>query len=188
MVWTVRPWGLVLYQAVPSVALGLVALIAALVHPKVGASVIAFGISCLFAGALSCVPLLRVDEASVYVRNFVRRRHWRPEEVSIRLGETSSLFTRAMAISQLVVDDGTTRVGISATTAMSRARAERLLAALQSFGVRLHSDADPSEFPTPNQAAKWRKLAEEATREWEEEQEVWRRLEEHRKRRQAGGA
>ena len=171
-----------LYQGLPSLLLGAVlVLIDFVVFEKPPVVGVGLGIACLFLAALSCVPLLKIDDRGIYVRNVLRRRRWqRGQPIGIHLGGTQMVFTRAMTFSQLVIDDGTRRMRVSATTGISGERLERLLDSLQHAGVRVEPEVEPRHFPRPDHDL--RDVMAEAAREWQEEQEIYRRLEEERKR------
>ena len=183
---TIRPWGLLLYQGVPAIALGVVILVVELL--SVGSRngvVIAIGAAFMVVAAMAWVPVLKVDAEEVYVRNVLRRRRFQRHEVrSVGLRDTPLLLSRGISFSRLVIHDGTRDMVVTATTGMSRQRAKWLLEELRSARFAIASDVTLEEFPVHDSWAAMQKAAEQEAAEWEEQQETYRRLERARRERE----
>lgn len=183
---TIRPWGLLLYQGVPAAVLGVVILVVELlsVRSRNGA-VIAIGVAFMVVATMSWVPVFRADGDEVYVRNFLRRRRFRRHEIqSVGLRDAPLLFSRGISFSRLVIDDGTRDMVVTATTGMSRQRAKWLLEELSSARFAVASDVTLEEFPVHDSWSAMQKAGEQASAEWEEQQETYRRLERARRERE----
>lgn len=148
-------------------------------------SVIAIGVAFMFVAAVSWVPVFKTDADEVYVRNFLRRRRFQRHEVqSFGLRDAPLLFSRGIFYSRLVIDDGTRDMPVTATTGMSRQRAKWLLEELRSARFPIASDVTLEEFPIHDSWAAMQKAGEQASAEWEEQQETYRRLERARRERE----
>jgi hypothetical protein len=183
---TVRPWGLLCYQGVPTALVGAFMLAAELL--SVGsrnAAMIAIGIAFFVVAAMSWMPVLKVDSQGMYVRNFLRSRRLQRHEVhSVGLRHTPLLLSRGISFSRFVVNDGTRDMVVTATTGMSLGRAGRLLAVLRSTGFPIASDVALEEFPVHDSWGAMQKAGEQAATEWEKQQETYRRIERARQERE----
>lgn len=175
---TIRPYGLACYQGIPATVLAVLILGAELFAASRSGVVIATGIASMLVAAISWVPVLKVDDREVHVRNFLRGRRFPHHEVrSFGLRSTPLLFSRGINYSRLVVDDGTRQLVVSATTGMSRSRMQKLLKVLESAGFVIAPEVQLDEFPVHDGWAGMQRASAQAATEWEEQQETYRRLE-----------